>query len=110
MLTALFSSRSITRPPFSQRYVRTHSGPTFFQRTPLGDAGEMGVAAGFFFALVWLGGDFMDLLVIPAVALETADAVEASLVVHPCCQRLDTQVKGDDAVITHRACLLFFGP
>ncbi len=59
---------------------------------PLVDVGEMDVPAGFLLALVPFGADFVQLFIVPAIALEPANMVEASLVGVACCQRLDAQV------------------
>ena len=44
----------------------------------------MDVAAGFLLALVPFRADFIELFVVPAVAFEPADVVEASLIVDSC--------------------------
>src|SRR5260370_6412613 len=67
----------------------------------------MEVAAGFFLALVSFGANLVQLLIVPAVAFEAANVVEAPLVVEARCQRLDTQVKGDDAILAYRVVLPF---
>ena len=75
---------------------------------PLVDSREMEIPAGFLLAAVAFGAEFVELLVVPAIALESADVVEASLVVKACCQGLDAQVKGHDAVIAHGTSLPLF--
>ena len=66
--------------------------------------GGMDVAAGFLLAAVAFRADFIQLFIVPAIALEPTDVVAASLVGEACCQRLDAQVEGDNA-IAHRMCL-----
>src|SRR5260370_12765035 len=67
----------------------------------------MEVAAGFFLALVSFGANLVQLLIVPAVAFEAANVVEAPLVVEARCQRLDTQIKGDDAILAYGVVLPF---
>src|SRR5260370_29796861 len=65
-------------------------------------------AAGFLLAFVSFGANFIELFVVPTVALEAADVVEAPLVVEACCQRLDAQVKGHNAILAYGVVLPFF--
>ena len=76
-------------------------------RYPLVDPGEMDVAARLLLALVSFRADFVELFVVPAIALEAADVVEAPLVADTCRQGLDAQVKGDDAVLRIGCCFRF---
>lgn len=62
------------------------------------DPREMEILAGFLLTPVAFGTNLIELLVIPAIALEAADVVETALVVHAGGQRLDTQVKGYDPI------------
>ena len=78
-----------------------------FLGNPLVNLGEMNVPAGLLLAFVPFGADLIELLVIPAIAFEAADVVKASLVVDPCGQSLDAQVKGDDPILAHGAGLPF---
>ncbi len=57
-------------------------------RNPFIDLGEMDVSTGFLLALVALGANLVELLVVGAVALEAADVVETSLVGVAHCQRV----------------------
>ena len=61
----------------------------FFSTLLLGDplvkVGDMYVPAGLLLAPNPFRADLVKLLVMPSVALETTDAVEAFPVVHPCC-------------------------
>ncbi len=75
---------------------------------PLVHTREMDVAAGLLLAAVTLRADFVQLFVMPAVALKAADVVEAPLVVDAGCQRLDAQVEGQDTIISHESYLPFF--
>src|SRR5260370_38907321 len=68
----------------------------------------MDVAAGFLLAFVLFGANFIELFVVPTVRLEAADVVEAPLVVEACCQRLDAQVKGNNAILAYGVVLPFF--
>lgn len=68
----------------------------------------MQIATRFLLTFVSLGPQLVQLLVVVAIAFEAADMVEPALVIHPCCQRLDAQVKGHHAVITQRTWLAFF--
>jgi hypothetical protein len=70
---------------------------------PFVHAREMEVPAGFLLAAVPLGADFVELLVVPAVAPKAADVVEASLVVDARCQCFDAQVEGHNAIVLHGA-------
>ncbi len=76
-------------------------------RNPLVDLGEVNVAAGFLLALVALGADLIKLFVVVAIALEAADVVKTSLIIHTRRQCLNAQVKGYDAVIAQGARLAF---
>ncbi len=75
---------------------------------PLVHLGKMDVPARLLLAAVTLGAYFVQLPVVPAVALEPADVVETSLVVDPCGQRFDAEIKGYDAIIAQGAHLSFF--
>ncbi len=74
---------------------------------PLVDPREVEVAARLLLAAVSLGANFVQLLVVPAVAAEAADVVEASLVVDARRQRLDAQIESDDALLAQGASLAF---
>src|SRR5260370_22815588 len=102
--------------PFSQS-VRDEMGgfmqtvllfTTLLLRNPLVHLGEMDVAAGFLLALVSFGANLIELLVVPPIPLEPTDMVEAPLVVVACCQGLDTQVKGHNAILAYGVALPFF--
>ncbi len=77
-------------------------------RDALVHLGEMDVPAGLLLAFVPFGTNFIKLPIVPAIALEPADVVEAPLVVEACCQRLDAQVKGDDPILTYGGGLASF--
>src|SRR5205085_5271703 len=49
-------------------------------RNPLVDCGEMDIPAGILLALVAFGGILVELVIVPAVTLESDDVVEAPLV------------------------------
>jgi len=66
------------------------------------------VPARFLLATVTLGTNFIELHIIPAVALEAADVVEASLVGVARCQRLDAQVEGDNTILAYGVVLPLF--
>ena len=59
---------------------------------------EKDVAARLLLAPVPFRADFVQLFVVPAIALEAADVVEASLVVDAGYQGFDAQVKGHNTV------------
>ncbi len=59
---------------------------TLLLRHPLVDTREMEVAARFLLALIALGAKLIELFVVPAIALEAADVVEAPPVGVACCQ------------------------
>src|SRR6266567_7274476 len=75
---------------------------------PLVHLGEVQVAPRLLLAAVALRADFVQLLVVPTVALEAADVVEAPLIVHPCCQRLDAQVESYNTAIAQSVLLALF--
>src|SRR5205085_11041115 len=70
------------------------------------DLGEMDVSTRFLLALVPLGTNLVQLLVVPTIALEAANVIEAPLIVDSGCQRLDAQVKGHDTLIAQGTLLL----
>src|SRR5260221_11176981 len=70
----------------------------------------MEIEVGFLPALGPFRANLVELLVVPAVALEAADVVEAALVVDACRQRLDAQAKGHNAFITQGTLLALFSP
>src|SRR5690348_3118822 len=61
---------------------------------------EVEVAAGFLLAAVPLRTNRVELAVVPVVALEATDRVDAPLLVHARCQRLDAQVNGEQTAVS----------
>ena len=64
-------------------------------RDALIDLREVEVPARFLLAAVPLRTNLVELAVVPVVSLEATDGVDAPLLVHARCQRLDAQVNGE---------------
>src|SRR5712692_1826717 len=69
---------------------------------------ETDVAAGFLFTAIPLRSNFVQLSVVPAVALEPADVVKTPLISDAHGQCLDAQVKGYRTLVTHWMLLALF--
>ena len=68
----------------------------------------MEVASGLLLTFVPFGANLVQLLVVPAIALEPADVIEAPLVVVARCQCLDPQIKGDNTISPQGTWLALF--